>query len=279
MRVAVFSDVQANLPAFEEVAAHIERWSPVLVIMNGDLVNRGPRNLECLNLFNRMQERHHCIALRGNHEDYILHCAQVAPVNKQEAALRQFADWTANQLGEAVNQFDNWADHLDFHAPKSDQWVHVTHGTLSGNRSGISQSIPDEALEGKLPEETRLFITAHTHKVHERVYRGIDILNIGSVGSPFDGDTRSSYAQLEFRNGNWQKQIIRLAYDRDRMARDCEESGFLDQGGPLTHVILEEWRRADLLMPHWNRRYRQAVLDGDITMQQAVDEFLSGVRN
>ncbi|MET0092594.1 MAG: metallophosphoesterase [Sedimenticola sp.] len=275
MRVAVFSDVQANLPAFEEVAADVERWGPDLVIMNGDLINRGPRNPECLELFNRMQHSHHCVPLRGNHEDYVSYCSRVAPANANEAALRQFADWTADQLGSEIKQFDSWADHLDFHAPKSEQWVHVTHGTLSGNRSGISQSIPDEALEGKLPEGTELFITAHTHKVHERRYQGIQILNIGSVGSPFDGDPRSSYARLEFIHGSWHRKIVRLPYDRDRMARDCEESGFLDQAGPLARVIFEEWKRADLLMPHWNRRYRQAVLDGEITMQRAVDEFFA----
>ncbi|MES9962401.1 MAG: metallophosphoesterase family protein [Candidatus Sedimenticola sp. 20ELBAFRAG] len=278
MKVAVFSDVQANLPAFEEVASHIDHWAPDLVIMNGDLVNRGPMNIESLELFNSLQKSRNCIALRGNHEDYILHCARVAPENQREAALRQFADWTAGKLGEAVNLFDDWADHLDFHAPKSDQWVHVSHGTLVGNRSGVSESISDEALEGKIPDETALFITAHTHKVHERVYRGTRIINIGSVGSPFDKDIRSSYAQLEYRDNNWHREIIRLSYDRERMARDCEESGFLDQAGPLAHVIFEEWRRADLLMPHWNRRYRQAVMDGEITMQRAVDEFLKEVK-
>ena len=42
MKIAVFSDVQGNLAAFETVVEHIQAWRPDLVLMNGDLVNRGP---------------------------------------------------------------------------------------------------------------------------------------------------------------------------------------------------------------------------------------------
>ncbi|MEJ1297280.1 MAG: metallophosphoesterase [Candidatus Sedimenticola sp. (ex Thyasira tokunagai)] len=277
MKVALFSDVQGNQPAMEVVLEHIHAWNPDLVVLNGDLINRGPNNPQCLELFLQFQQQHSSVPIRGNHEEFVLYCANNPPANENKAALRQFADWTTRQLGDQVQQFAKWADHLNFHGEQDDQWVHVTHGTLKGNRDGISSSIPDNKLEHKLPEQIALFVTAHTHKVHERLFKGIQILNIGSVGSPFDGDPRSSYAQLEFHNGSWRRKIIRLAYDRDRMARDCEESGFLDKGGPLTRVIFEEWRRADLLMPFWNRRYREAVLDGQISMQKAVDEFLSGV--
>ena len=51
MRVAVFSDVQANLPALETCVAHIQGWNPDLVVMAGDLINRGPRSDACLGLF------------------------------------------------------------------------------------------------------------------------------------------------------------------------------------------------------------------------------------
>jgi predicted phosphodiesterase len=277
MKVAVFSDVQANLPALETVLDHIQRWDPELVMMAGDLVNRGPKSLECLELLENSHFGGKWLPVRGNHEDYVMYCANNPPATPGERDVRQFTDWTARQLGDRVMTFESWPDHLDFHPPGSESWVHITHGTLEGNRDGISDSIPDEGLESKLPPETSLFVTAHTHKVHRRNFNGTEIVNVGSVGTPFDGDPRSSYAQLTYHKDRWNVDIIRLPYDRDQMERDCHETGFLDEGGPLARIVFEEWKRAELIIAHWNRRYRQAVLDGEIGIQEAVDEFMKGL--
>ncbi|MCG8426231.1 MAG: metallophosphoesterase [Chromatiales bacterium] len=275
MKVAVFSDVQGNIAALEVVIADIEQWRPDLVIMNGDLVNRGPKNLECLKLFNEKAATSGWLPIKGNHEEYVLYCAKNSPQNPQEAALRRFADWTTEQLGDSVYTMQCWPDHLTLSDPSHNKWLHITHGTLAGNRDGISPSVPDEKLHGKLPDDIDLFITAHTHKALQRVFEGKRILNVGSVGSPFDGDPRASYARLTFNRSDWQAEIIRLAYDRQRMTQDCIESGFLDHAGPLARVIYREWEQATLLMPFWNRRYRQAVLDGDISLAEAVEQFLA----
>ncbi|PLY16017.1 MAG: metallophosphoesterase [Sedimenticola sp.] len=274
MKVAVFSDVQGNIAALEVVVADIEKWQPDLVILNGDLINRGPKNRECLRLFNEKADTQGWLPVRGNHEDFVLHCAENRPKSAGEAELRRFADWTTQQLGADVYSMVSWPDHLSLHGPQSDRWLHVTHGTLAGNRDGISPSVPDDHLHGKIPDDIDLFITAHTHKALQRVFENKRILNVGSVGSPFDGDVRASYARLLFSNDHWQSEIIRLEYYREQMARDCIESGFLSEAGPLASVIYREWEQAALLMPFWNRKYRKAVQSGEITLEDAVNEFL-----
>lgn len=277
MKVAVFSDVQGNLPAMQVAVEHILAWQPELVVMNGDLINRGPNSLGCLELFERLRLESGWIPLRGNHEDFVLSCGRSPATSAIDAHMRRFADWTHRQLGERIGLVDSWPDHLCFHAPEADNWVHVTHGTLLGNRDGISQSVPDERLPEKLPEDIDVFVTAHTHKPLQRRFGATQILNVGSVGSPFDGDTRVSYGQLTYRHGLWDTQIVRLPYDRDQTEREFRQSGFIDEGGPLAAIIYEEWRRAELLMPHWHRRYRDAVLEGRISLDRAVKEFLDGL--
>jgi len=168
----------------------------------------------------------------------------------------------------------DWPDHLSFHAGPADSWVHVTHGSMAGNRDGISASVQDEDLSERLPRDVALFVCAHTHKPLERRLGDMQILNVGSVGSPFDGDVRACYGQLELQNGRWRTRIQRLPYDRARTERDFLDSGFLDQGGPLARIIFEEWRRAQLFMPAWHQRYRQGVRSGEIGLDQAVTEFL-----
>ncbi len=191
--------------------------------------------------------------------------------------MRRFADWTRAEIGEHVDLLADWPDPLCFHPPGSSQWVHVTHGTLAGNRDGISQSVSDESLSGKLPEDIALFVTAHTHKPLQRTLGSLHILNVGSVGSPFDGDPRASYGQLEWRGTRWHTRIVRVGYDRKRAEKEFHDSGFFDHGGPLAAIIFEEWRRARLMMPHWNRRYLNAVRNGDIDLDEAVSDFLKNV--
>ncbi len=274
MKIAVFSDIQANLPAMEAVVDDIRAWRPDLVVMNGDLVNRGPTSDRCLALFQELRQKEGWLPIRGNHEDYVLHCGREAPSNALDRDMRRFADWTTRQLGERAAPMADWPDHLCLHGP-ADDWLHCTHGSMAGNRVGISESIADEDLPERVPEDVDLFVVAHTHRPLERTFRGTRILNVGSAGSPFDGDVRGSYARIEHRGGGWRAQIVRFDYDRERAQRDFDESGFLEQGGALAPFIYEEWRRARMLMPEFRRRYTKALVRGEIDLDSAVAAFLA----
>ena len=48
MRIAVLADIHSNLRALEAVADDIERWNPDVVVVAGDIINRGPMPVECL---------------------------------------------------------------------------------------------------------------------------------------------------------------------------------------------------------------------------------------
>jgi len=277
MKVAVFSDVQGNLPAFEVAIGHILAWDPDLVVMAGDLVNRGPASRPCLERFDDLRRTRAWIPIRGNHEDWVLHCGREKPSDPIDAQVRRFADWTYRQIAHLQAAMSGWPDHLCFQGASQNTWVHITHGTMAGNRDGISPSVGADRLEGKLPDDIALFVTAHTHKPLQRHFKGIDILNVGSVGSPFDGDIRASYGQLELLGGRWHTRIVRLAYDRRRTERDFLESGFLTDGGPLARIVFEEWRRAQLLMPTWHEHYLPAVRAGEVGLGRSVDLFLESI--
>ncbi len=279
MKVAIFSDVQANLPAMEAAVEGILAWRPDMVVMAGDLVNRGPKSLDCLELFDRLRREHDWLPVQGNHETWVLRCGREAPRNPVEAQIRRFADWTYAQVAPRLEAMTGWPDHLCFSDSGGGDWVHVTHGTMASNREGITSSVPDESLRGKLPPDVALFVTAHTHRPLERVLDGTPILNVGSVGSPFDGDTRGSYALLEWRQRRWRWEILRFDYDRAQAERDFRESGFIEEGGPLARILFEEWRQARLLMPRWRDEYESAVLAGERPLGPAVDDFLARFGN
>ncbi len=275
MKIAVFSDIQANVPAMETVINDILAWRPDRVLMNGDLVNRGPRSLECLRLFEQMQREYGWEPLRGNHEDYVVYCQNNPPKSAQDATMRRFTDWTAEQMGEAASRMMAWPDHAIIPGPDMTDWLYITHGTLAGNRVGVMRHHSDDDLIDRIPAWASLFVTAHTHRPLKRRLNGTTILNVGSAGSPFDGDPRGSWARLENHGDGWKTDIIRFDYDRQRADADYHDSGFLERGGPIARMIYEEWKQARSLLPHWRRRYLKDIAAGKISVQDSVEEFLT----
>ena len=273
MKLAVLSDVHGNLPALEAVVDDILRWRPDRVVVNGDLINRGPNSRACVELLKKQ-----CSSLdiiRGNHEDFVLTCGtKVYDPSHHTFDLRRFAHWTFTQMGESMAEVAAWHDHLDLLEQQGG--LHITHASRLGKREGISLHTPEADLPAKLGSRGALFITSHTHKAMIREFDGTRIVNTGSVGSPSDLDPRAAYGRFEFDGVRWQAEIIRLDYDRARAMRDFHDSGLIEQGGPLTRLMLEELRHARVFVGPWNQRYHQAVLDGHIGVEEAVQQFLAG---
>ncbi|MBK1706913.1 metallophosphoesterase family protein [Halochromatium glycolicum] len=276
MKVAVFSDIQANLPALEETIEQIERWRPDLVVMAGDLVNRGPDSGGCLRRFDEMRRDRGWLPVNGNHEEWVLASEHRSVETPGERALWGFTQWAWSQCAADAERLRGWADHLTFHPPESDAWVHVTHGTMAGNRDGITPGRSDESLVGALPEDIALFIAGHTHRPHQRRTQCMLVVNVGSAGSPFDGDPRGSFGRFVWQHGRWQAEIRRFDYDRDQARRDFLNSGFLDQS-PLARIVYHEWERAELLIAGWRERYQQAVLAGELDAERSVRDYLQGL--
>lgn len=67
MRVAIFSDIHGNLPAFELMLKHAGKVD--FYVSLGDVVDYGPWSNECVNLLDSLDN---CIKILGNHEELFL---------------------------------------------------------------------------------------------------------------------------------------------------------------------------------------------------------------
>jgi putative phosphoesterase len=275
MKLAVLADIHGNLPALQTVQAHIERWQPDAVIVAGDIVNRGPRSPECLRVIQQMEQTASWQVVRGNHEDYVINYATGdAPVIGPEFEIFRLAFYTYNQLGENVAPLQAMPFSISIPGPDNRE-IRVVHASMVSNRSGIFHSTPDRELRNRLVvPPPALFCVGHTHIPLVRRFDDTLVVNVGSVGLPFDGDRRAAYGQLTWHNGRWSADIIRLDYDRRQAERDFFETDYFPGTGPMGLLVLDEFRSARSRMYQWMVSYRDPTLAGRISLDDAVDRFL-----
>ena len=272
MKLAVISDVHGNMPALRVVLEHIECWGPDNLIVNGDLINRGPYSLQALQLV--LEKFPDALFLKGNHENFVLNCGtEEEPKSGAVFEMRRFSHWTYAQVAPEIDRIASWDDGMDL-SDLDGGTIHITHGTRLGDRDGITPRTEDHELPEKIGSDKDIFITSHTHWPFIRSFNGTTVINSGSVGTPFDRDYRSSYAQMSYSRGRWQAEIIRLDYDRSEAERDFEMSGFMDAGGPITQLMLMELRHARGFIGSWLRDYETAVIKGDISIERSVEVHL-----
>ncbi len=276
MKLAVLADIHGNYTALQAVARHLETWGADFVVVDGDTVNRGPRPMECLQFVLQKQREAGWLALRGNHEEYII--AQAQPDAPQQGPLFEVfrpAYWAYRQLSSDVSALEAMSDYAFLSAPDGSA-VRITHASIGQKRRGIFPFTKDETLRRRIGAPLpAVFCTAHTHIPLVRTLENTLVVNTGAAGLPFDRDWRASYAQLTWRTGAWHAEIIRLEYDRAQAAANYELSGFLQEGGPMAHLILAELLHARSQLHGWIQTYQKAVLAREITMEEAVRAHLT----
>lgn len=273
MKLAIFADVHANYTALQAVLAEIAAWQPERVIVAGDIVNRGPKPLQCWQLLQRMADSAGWFLMRGNHEDYVIDVA-AHPKSGYERAFLQPVVWTAEALGQQVDALAALPEGTSLYAPDGSE-LRVRHASMHHNREGLYPENSDDTLAQRFAPAPAVFVTGHTHRAFIRQVDKTLVVNVGSAGLPFDGDTRPTYAQItwEARRG-WQANIRRVDYDHAAAQRAFNETGFAQAGGPLTRVMLRELQQARSLLYGWTSMYQDSILSGTISMEESVQLYL-----
>lgn len=274
MKLAVLADIHANYIALQTVTEHVEAWCPDKVVVAGDIVNRGPRPVECLRFVQEKQQSHGWLTVRGNHEDYVISCGEPdAPSAGPEYDIFRTGHWTYRQLNGNVSALEAMPFQQSLKIP-NDIEARITHGSMRGNRDGIYPETTNDELRQQIQPPPSLLCVGHTHRPLVRQIDGTLVVNVGAAGLPFDSDLRASYAQLIWQQGEWSAKIIRLNYDRQQTEKDFYESGFMEESGAFAPLILNEFHTARSRLYQWAERYEAKVLAGEMTIQESVNRYL-----
>lgn len=260
MSLAIISDIHGNLPALEAVIADIERAGVTDVIVNGDLVGRGPEGDAVVKRIVALGWP--CVG--GNHEEYLLDFAH----RRVPAAWWELEEWAASRWMAAELSAGSleFIDDLPFCLERGP--LHIVHGTMDTNREGLGSWTSDDALSAQLDQcGAQVLVCAHTHRAMVRRLGSRTVVNVGSVGLPFNGDTRAQYAI--FRGSS--ARLRRVEYDRGASRAAYGRTGFLEAGGATAELLLREVEHArPFLVPFlkWCDAQRRRPLSGH------VEEFL-----
>jgi len=274
MKIAVLADIHANFPALEVVAGHVNKWQPDMVFVAGDTVNRGPRSLDCLRFVQEKQQTEGWQVVRGNHEDYVIRRSH--PDDPRSGPLLELyrnAYFTYQQLNEDVSDLLAMPEQISRDFDEGGEF-RVVHASMRGTRIGIHHKTSDDTLSELIAPPPAVFAAGHTHQPLVRTLNGTLVVNAGSVGLPFDKDTRAGYAQITRKNDQWRAEIVRLPYDMEQARRDFYETGFMEAGGPLSELILIELETGVSQLYQWNAQYVDLVRNGEISIAESVRRFL-----
>ena len=275
MLIVVVADIHANLAALDAVCEYIEQTRPDVVLVAGDIINRGPQPRACLERILEKEARAGWRVIRGNHEDYVLSEASPEPSRPHWLVeVCRHSAWTYHQVKDLLPRVKAWPDELSVEGP--DGWpVKVMHASVKGNRVGIYPSMNNEELATLIRTDAAAFCVGHTHIPMVRHVGSTLTINAGAVGMPFDHDTRASLAQLTWRGNLWAGEIVRVAYDREATEQAYFNSGYVDHGGPMIPLILDELRHARPRLGLWHRTFERLVAEDHLTLEASVEQMLA----
>jgi predicted phosphodiesterase len=277
MKIAILADIHANLAALHAVVEDIDSWSPDLVVVAGDVVNRGPQSDACLDLVLRLRDECGWRVIAGNHEGYILrYAADVArpgfPTSGPHYEFSRLIAWSYSQLTDRLSAIAALPDRFDLATP--DGALHVLHASVRHDRDGVLAASSDEELREQINLAAAVFCVGHTHMPFVRRVDDTLLVNVGSVGLPFDGDTRAAYARLSLGHTGWSAEIRRVVYDLTATERAFVHGGALQAIGPMGQIMLRELQTGQSLMFDFLPRYNRPIHAGTISVEAAVREFL-----
>ncbi len=252
MRIALFSDVHANLPALEAVLADIDAQKPDSVYCLGDLVGYAPFPNEVIQCIRARQIP--CIA--GNYDEGVgqnsndCGCAYKTEIEQANGALS--ISYTNARIGAAERAYLRMLPRqiaLEFWVQTERIRLLLVHGSPRRINEYLFEDRPEASLLRLMQDaHTEIMAFGHTHKPYHRVLTAADgtyrhAINTGSVGKPKDGDARACYVLLDINpqtsryNPALNVRFVRVPYAIEHTTKAIEQS-------PLPNIFADMLKKA-----------------------------------
>ena len=224
MRAAFLSDIHGNAIALEAVLKDIQKQRVDKLFVLGDLCFRGPDPKKALELIKGLDAP----VIKGNADEWIVRGIQQGEVpDSAYDIMTKERNWAVQRLtAEDLDYLKNLPTEI------KDQWTegvtfHAFHATPNSLFKNILPDSDEETLKTNLcVEPADLYLYGHIHKAYVKYVDGKTIVNLGSVGLPFDGVTCASYAIVEAEGQRLRVSIEKVPYALDKVIEQYQESDY-----------------------------------------------------
>ena len=242
MKIALFSDVHANLPALEAFFKNIEEQNPDAIYCLGDLVGY---NIWPNEVINEIRKRR-IPTITGNYDFGIgrmsNECGCAYKTDSDKAAGNISISFTNEIIKEDERQYlRTLPAHIkvEFQLNNDKLNLLLVHGSPRKNNEYLFEDREEKSLLRIMQDaDADIMCFGHTHKPYHRILPANEesahyrhAINIGSVGKPKDGDNRGCYVLLTINENSSvlnketvQVEFIRFEYDIEKAAKAVEDS-------------------------------------------------------
>jgi putative phosphoesterase len=243
MKIALFSDIHANLPALEACLEDMDNRGPDAIYCLGDLVGYNIWPNEVINMIRRRGIP--CIA--GNYDQGVGRSSEdcgCAYKTDEEKAMGAISIALSNELVKDKERkyLRTLPSHLQLEYQFNDGPLNIflAHGSPRKINEYLFEDREEKSImrimEGVNAD---ILCVGHTHRPYHRTFSYArnnrtacrHTINLGSVGKPKDGDNRACYVLLEldeesspFAKDSIRVEFIRVNYDFEKAAQAIEKS-------------------------------------------------------
>lgn len=239
MRMAFISDIHGNAIALEAVLQDIHKKKLDKIYVLGDICYRGPEPKRSLELVRSLNTE----VIKGNADEWVVRGVQEGEVAPKALDLMNTErEWTVGQLEQTdITYLKNLPTQLNW------KWNGIEIACFHATPPSLFPVVPPNASDKELEKQffqavdAQVYIYAHIHKPYIRYLNGKVVMNIGSVGLPFDGLAKASYGIVEIKDGSVSTSIERVRFNTEKVIELYREVHY-----PNAEMMIDVIRNARL---------------------------------
>ncbi len=244
MKIAVISDIHANLIALNTVLEDIKEQNCDKIFCLGDLAMAGPQPVETVDFIIKQTD---WTIIQGNTDKLIVDYSSELFENMMNTfplmakALREDVKVLSEDQKEFLRKLPPQKE-LEIEGVK----ILLVHGSPRRNNEDILPNLPIEQVEEIIDGvNADLILCGHTHMpAGYQTNTKQTIINDGSVGRPMTEDLKACYLILDINNGGFTAEHRLLDYTREKAAEIMRERNFDGAEGIANMLIKPSPRHA-----------------------------------